>query len=118
MSVEKSLPDLERLLQDETVTKEDLDDLAWLIEHPEYDERPVDVKTFINSPLYMDAKDECWDKIKDDLADLFVGYDDSEMRWKCNEAVFDEGIGAGKTYKTSIIIVYLLYRILILKNPQ
>lgn len=96
----------------------DLDDLAWLVDHPEYDERPVDIKTFINSPLYMDAKDECWDKIKDDLADLFKGYDDSEMRWKCNEAVFDEGIGAGKTYKTSIIIVYLLYRILILKNPQ
>ena len=36
MSVEKSLPDLERLLQDETVTKKDLDDLAWLIDHPEY----------------------------------------------------------------------------------
>ena len=52
MSVEKSLPDLERLLQDETVTKEDLDDLAWLIENPQYEERPVDVKTFINSPLY------------------------------------------------------------------
>jgi hypothetical protein len=118
MNEEKSLPGLERLLQDETTTKKDLDDLAWLIDHPEYEERPVDVKTFIDSPLYLDAKDECWEKIKDDLSELFAGYDDAEMRWKCNEAVFDEGIGAGKSYKTSIIIVYLLYRILILKNPQ
>lgn len=118
MNAEKPLPELERLLQDETITKKDLDDLAWLVEHPEYEERPVDVKTFINSPLYLDAKDECWEMIKDDLSGLFEGYDDAEIRWKCNEAVFDEGIGAGKSYKTSIIIVYQLYRTLILKNPQ
>jgi hypothetical protein len=118
MNAEKLLPELERLLESPTITKKDLDDFAWLVEHPEYEERPVDVKTFIDSPLYLDAKDECWEKIKNDLADLFEGYDDVEMRWKYNEAVFDEGIGAGKSYKTSIIIVYLLYRILILKNPQ
>ena len=118
MSVEKSLPDFERLLQDKTTTKKDLDDLAWLIEHPEYEERPVDAKTFINSPMYLDAKDECWEKIKDDLADLFEGYDDAQMRWKYNEAVFNEGIGAGKSYRASLIITYMLYRILILKNPQ
>jgi hypothetical protein len=118
MSVEKPLPELEKLLQDETITKKDLDDLAWLVEHPEYEERPVDVRTFIDSPLYLDAKDECWEKIKDDLADLFTGYDDAEMKWKYNEAVFDGGIGCGKSFRASLIITYMLYRILIVKNPQ
>jgi hypothetical protein len=39
------------------------------------------------------------------------------MEWLYNEAVFDEGIGAGKSYKASIIITYLVYRILILRDP-
>lgn len=91
---------------------------AWCIEYPLYEERPVDIITFINSPEYMNAKDECWEPIKEDLKELFEGYDDPLMEWKYNEAVFDEGIGAGKSYKSSVIITYLLYRILILKNPH
>jgi len=66
----------------------------------------------------MDAKDECWESIKEDLIELFQGYDDPNMEWKYNEAVFDEGIGAGKSYKSSVIITYLVYRTLILINPQ
>ena len=92
--------------------------LGWCIKYPQYEERPVDIVTFINSPDYMDAKNECWEEIKEDLKRLFVGYDDPYMEWKYNESAFDEGIGAGKSYKASIIITYLIYRILILKNPQ
>lgn len=66
----------------------------------------------------MNAKDECWEPIKDDLTELFQGYDNPNMEWKYNEAVFDEGIGAGKSYKSSVIITYLVYRILILKDPH
>lgn len=92
--------------------------MLWLLENPGYEERPVDVRTFINSPAYMNAKGECWEPVKDDLSELFVGYDDPDMQWKYNEAVFDEGIGAGKSYKSSVIITYQAYRTLILKDPQ
>jgi len=91
--------------------------LVWNQKHPEYIERPVDVKTFINSPLYMNAENECWEVIKDDLKDLFQGYDDPEGNWFYNEAVFDEGIGAGKSYKSSVIITYMIYRTLCLRDP-
>ena len=78
----------------------------------------MDIRTFIDSPDYMNAKDECWSTIKDDLESLFVGFDDANMNWQYNEACFDEGIGAGKSYKCSVIICYLLYRILIIKDPH
>lgn len=95
-----------------------MNDLLWLLENSEYEERPVDIRTFINSSEYMNAKDECWESNKDDLAELFQGYDDPQMGWHYNEAVFDEGIGAGKSYKSSVIITYLVYRTLILTNPH
>ncbi len=90
----------------------------WVAEHPAYIEAPVSIRTFINHPEYCNARDECWEPIKDDLSGLFVGYDDPLMEWKFNEAVFDEGIGGGKSYKASQIITYLVYRILLLKDPQ
>ena len=91
-------------------TQKQLDDFLWLLEHLEYEERPVGVREFIDSPDYLNAKNECWPSIKDDLEELFNG--------KYNEAVFCEAIGAGKSYKSSIIISYLVYRVLCLKDPQ
>lgn len=79
---------------------------------------PVDIRTFIDSPEYMNAKHECWEPIKVDLEGLFQGYDDPKMNWKYNEACFDEGISGGKSYKASLIITYMIYRTLILCEPQ
>lgn len=80
------------------------------MEHPEYEHRVVDILVFIDSHDYLNAKIECWQSIKDDLQKLFSG--------NYTEAVFCEAIGAGKSYKSSIIITYLVYRTLCLKNPQ
>lgn len=102
----------------ESLNKQDWWNLEWTLQYPEYEERPVDIKTFINSPLYMDSSKDCWEPIKDQLVNLFVGYDDPGMRWAHDEAVFDAGIGSGKSFRASIITAYSLYRILILKNPQ
>lgn len=87
-----------------------MNDLRWLLEHPEYEHRVVDILTFINSPDYLNAGIECWQSIKDDLQKLFNG--------NYTEAVFCEAIGAGKGYKASVIITYMLYRTLCLKDPQ
>jgi len=87
-----------------------VDDLVWLLEHPEYEHRVVDIRTFIDSSEYLNAAKECWDSVKDDLEALFNG--------SYTEAVFCEAIGAGKSFKSSIIIAYMVYRILCLKDPQ
>jgi len=105
-----SLPELERLLTSNDTTKKDLDDFAWSLENPEFQHRIVNVRTFIDSPDYLNASKECWSSVKDDLEELFSG--------DYTEAVFCEGIGAGKSYKSSIIIAYMVYKVLCLRNPQ
>jgi len=105
-------------LTNPATTKKELEDFLWLAEHAEYEEKPVSIRDFINGSDYMNAKDECWEPIKDDLAELFKGYDNPKMEWEYTEAVFNEGISGGKSYKASIIITYLVYRTLILKNPH
>jgi len=106
----KSLPQLERLLTNSTTTKRELDDLIWFLEHPEYEHRVVGIREFIDSPEYLNAGKECWDSIKDDLEELFNG--------NYTEAVLCQGIGSGKTFASSIIIAYLVYKALCLKDPQ
>ena len=105
-----SLPELEKLLTNSDVSKKELETLAWLMEYPQYEHRVVDIRTFIDSEEYLNASKECWASIKDDLEELFAG--------DYTEAVFCEAIGAGKSFKSSIIIAYLVYRILCMKNPQ
>ena len=80
------------------------------MEHPEYEHRPVDIRIFIDSSDYLNAEKECWPSIKNDLDKLFSG--------DYTEAVFCEAIGAGKSFKASIIISYLVYITLCLRNPQ
>jgi len=105
-----SLPELEKLLGSKETTKQDLEDFVWFSEYPEYDHRVVDIKTFIEHEDYLNGGKECWESIKDDLVELFEG--------AYTEAVFCEGIGAGKSYKSSVIIAYMVYRVLCLRNPQ
>ena len=97
-------------MADPKTTKKDLDDFMWLAEHPEYEHRVVGIREFIDSPEYLNAKDECWPNIKDDLEDL----DNS----KCTEAVLCYAIGGGKSFASSIITTYNAYNVLCLKNPQ
>jgi len=85
-------------------------ELLWLTKHPEYEKRPVDIRTFITSPEYLNCGEDCWASIVDDLESLFNGdYD---------EAVLCEAIGSGKSFSASLIIVYMVYKILCLKDPQ
>jgi hypothetical protein len=110
MENEKNLPqELEKLLTNQ-VTRKQLDDLAWLLEHPEYEHRVVGIREFIDSPEYLNCGGECWPNIKDDLEALFNG--------NYTEAVFCQAIGSGKSFASSIIIAYLVYRLLCLKDPQ
>ena len=90
----------------------------WLPNNPQYEEEPVDIRTFIESPDYQNANEECWPVIKEDLSELFTNYNKPKEGWKYNEAVFDEGMGGGKSYKASEIIEYMLYLTLCQKNPQ
>lgn len=74
-------------------------------------EQPVTMRQFLDDPKYLGAT-ECWPVVRQDLIDLF----DSPTRYL--EAVFDEGIGSGKSYKVSCIFSYMLYVLQCFRDPQ
>ena len=91
-------------------TKEKWDDLVWLLEHPEYEQKVVGIREFIDSEEYLNCGKECWDSLKDDLEALFNG--------DYTEAVLCQAIGSGKSFAASIITSYQVYKILCLRDPQ
>ena len=104
------------------VSKSSLDELIeakWLIENPEYSERPVDIETFVNHPFYLNLKFTingkkgfgCRPRILERLKDVFDG------SVKFEEFVFMCGIGWGKDFAASIVLTYVLYQLQCLKDP-
>jgi len=78
---------------------------------------PVGVEEFILSDNYLGLSGVIRPVVLQDLKDLFC--DESAFAYcPYEEAVFDEAIGTGKSYKTSISTTYYLYHLTCLKNPQ
>jgi hypothetical protein len=75
-----------------------------------YEEEPVDIRTFIISPDYLNAGKHTYAVVIEDLDKIFNG--------GYTEAVLLEGIGSGKSHAAAIAIVYMVYRTLCLKDPQ
>ncbi|MEI6831711.1 MAG: hypothetical protein WCK61_03295 [Candidatus Omnitrophota bacterium] len=86
------------------------EDRVWLIEHPEYERRPADIRKFIVSPDYLGLANTCWLSIINELEQFYSG--------NYSEAAFCKGIGAGKSFEASIIESYDLHQLLCLRNPQ
>lgn len=83
----------------------------------EYWTVPVCVEEFILSDKYLGLKDAIRPVVLQDMKDLFC--DESHFAYcPYEEAVFDEAIGTGKSYKTSISTTYYKYHVDCLKNPQ
>jgi len=83
------------------------DDKKWL-------EKPVSPKEFMFGKDFMND-DSIWPAVADDLIELFSGDDDYSP---IAQLVVDcEGIGSGKSTKVSLIVSYLTYRLLLMRNP-
>jgi len=75
-----------------------------------FEEKPVGIREFLESPIYCPAPKQVRPAIKKMLIDIFEG--------GYFEALLIAGIGAGKSFLTSKAIEYITYRLLCLKNPQ
>ena len=80
-----------------------LKELDWVINHPEYKFKPVDIRTFIESPYYLDMKEDTWESVKAELTDFYSR--------QYQEAVLDKAIGSGKSFWTSIVICHEAYKL-------
>jgi len=83
-----------------------------------YDEVPCGIETFIKSPEYLDAAEDCWDNVVDELKEIF-----NENPLKDNFSTYKEvvelwGIGSGKSFLISVSKAYIVYRLQCYKNPQ
>lgn len=75
-----------------------------------YKWQPVDVKTWLFSPEFMDLEGQIWPVLADDLTELVEG--------NYKEAILTGGIGYGKSYLTSLVICRMLYELSCYKDPQ
>lgn len=104
----------------ENAKPEQLEEIRWLIAHPEYNERPVDIETFVNHPEYLGLQFRkignkgygCRPRITKRLKVIF----DPEKKYE--EFVLMCGIGWGKDFTSSIVLSYQLYRLSCLISPQ
>lgn len=93
------------------------EDLKFILDHPEFESRPVDARTFITSPEYLNCED-AWPEIQNIIGEVFKGSDKTGRLSIYKEFVFDAGIGSGKSFIVSCIFAYATYWLQCLESPQ
>jgi hypothetical protein len=104
-------------------------DLIDMLDGEEFDEKPVDLKTFVRSPEYLglpELSDYQYTLIekssqiyKDSTLIKLFGEEEGIIRFKqtANEVVAQLGKGSGKDYCSTIAVAYIVYLLLCLKDP-
>ena len=107
----------------------DFNDLIDILDGEEFDERPVDLKTFVTDKRYLglpDLSDHQYTLIekssqiyKESTLIKLFGEEEGYTRYRqtCNEVVAQLGKGSGKDYCSTISVAYIVYLLLCLKDP-
>lgn len=89
---------------------EDLEQLIWNLEHPDLDFNPVGLEEFAVSDKFLDCGSEVWETCRKDLYNIEKGGQ--------KIIVLEGAPGCGKSFTSSAIISYSIYRMLCLRSPQ
>jgi len=76
--------------------------------------KDVSLDTLLNDSYFLGLKDRLYEGVYKDLVDLW----EEKAKREINLAVFLEGIGSGKSFKSSIILWLLWYELSMNVNPQ
>jgi hypothetical protein len=103
------------------------DIVQWLIDNPQFEDRPATMRQFLG-PGYLDMDFEqnpslgesgvIRPGVKDALIEIFGEQIDPECISEKREAVFTGGIGIGKTTMASIALAYMVHWVCCLRDPQ
>jgi hypothetical protein len=115
MEMDPATKEIIRRLEEGLVS---VDEVMFFLDHPEFEHRPVGIHEFITSPDYLNAADECWPAILEDLEEIFNEPPTSRRLSHFQEIVRDMGIGSGKSFRVTYIFCYAVYRLLCLREPQ
>ena len=107
----------------------DFSDLIDILDGEEFDERPVDLRTFVTDKNYLGLPDlsehqytliEKSSQIyKESTLIKLFGEKEGSIRYKqtANEVVAQLGKGSGKDYCSTISVAYIVYLLLCLRDP-
>ena len=82
----------------------------WNEQLSDYAQPPAPIEEFVTSPLYLGLEGKVYPGVLESVRAIFEG--------DYNEAVLCWGIGAGKSFLSSLSIAYMLHRTLCLRDPQ
>jgi hypothetical protein len=105
------------------------DDLIDMLDGEEFDERPVDLRTFVTSPQFLglpplsEAQYTLIEKssqiYKEATLKKLFGDEEGARMYKqtATEVIAQLGKGSGKDYSSTIAVSYIVYLLLCLKDP-
>jgi hypothetical protein len=105
------------------------DDLIDILDGEEFEERPVDLQTFVTSPQYLGLPplselqytliEKSSQIYKESTLKKLFGDAEGERIYKqtCTEVIAQLGKGSGKDYSSTIAVSYIVYLLLCLKDP-
>ncbi len=105
------------------------DDLIDILDGEEFEERPVDLRTFVTSPDYLGLPplselqytliEKSSQIYKESTLKKLFGDQEGERIYKqtCTEVIAQLGKGSGKDYSSTIAVAYIVYLLLCLKDP-
>ena len=107
----------------------DFSDLIDILDGEEFEEKPVDLRTFVTSPDYLGLpplSDHQYTLIerssqiyKESTLIKLYGEEEGKAMFKrtCVEVIAQLGKGSGKDYSSTIAVSYIVYLLLCLKDP-
>lgn len=107
----------------------DFSDFIEILDGEEFEERPVDLRTFVTSPDYLGLpplSDHQYNLIerssqiyKESTLIKLYGEEEGKAMFKrtCVEVIAQLGKGSGKDYSSTIAVSYIVYLLLCLKDP-
>lgn len=104
------------------LSKKEIDDLFWEDLQDLYDQRPVDIDTFLDNPYFMGehfadpatGKCKIYPFWRETLREIYP----SPFYNRYNEVLVMLGIGNGKSTVSNISCLYEIYKLLCMKDPQ
>ena len=92
------------------------EELTWLIDHPEFEERPASIREFIEED-YLNIASNVRDGVLKALVDIFGEESNGKSIAVVQRALFTGAIGIGKTTLASIALPYMCHWVLCLRDP-
>lgn len=108
---------VEGIFKELELGKIDRGDLEFLLKNPHFRRKPRPLKQFIVDAEYLNCP-HAWPEVLEITSGLMTAKNQGDRFSDYLEAVFDAGIGSGKSFFVSFVFTYVVYWLSCLKDPQ